>query len=106
MGGAFEVTGRDFAGLIRYKRKSNKEGKAYLTIFACRLSRAVLLELLPNLRASQVGRIWGECVEDLLKLPSHRRKPKNRVLNLSGATCLLEKKRVIKREFIESLFVY
>ena len=49
VGGAFEVIGTDFADPIRYKRKSNKEGKAYLTIFACSLSCAVHLELLPNL---------------------------------------------------------
>ena len=49
VGGAFEVIGTDFTGPIRYKRKSQKEGKAYLTIFACSLSRGVHLELLPNL---------------------------------------------------------
>mgnify|MGYP002803652784 CR=1 FL=1 len=37
VGGAFEVIGTDFAGSIRYKRKNNKEGKAYLTIFECSL---------------------------------------------------------------------
>ena len=35
--GAFEVIGTDFAGPIRYKRKSNRERKANLTIFACGL---------------------------------------------------------------------
>ncbi len=49
VGGAFEVVGTDFAGPIRYKRKQKKEGKAYLAIFACSLSRAVHLELLPNM---------------------------------------------------------
>ncbi|XP_028418970.1 uncharacterized protein LOC114544572 [Dendronephthya gigantea] len=45
---AFEVVGVDFAGPIRYK-KTKKEAKAYLVIFACSLSRAIYLELLPNL---------------------------------------------------------
>ena len=49
VGGAFEVVGTDFAGPIRFKRKQRKEGKAYLAIFACSLSRAVHLELLPNM---------------------------------------------------------
>ena len=43
LGGAFEVAGVDFAGPIRYKRAKKKEGKAYLAIFACSLSRAVHL---------------------------------------------------------------
>ena len=44
----FEVVGIDFAGPIRYK-KVKHESKSYLVIFACSLSRAVHLELLPNL---------------------------------------------------------
>ena len=48
-GAAFEVIGTDFAGPIRYKRTPTKEGKAYLAIFACSLSRAVHLELLRNM---------------------------------------------------------
>ena len=50
-GAAFEVIGVDFAGPIRY-RSSKAEGKAYLTIFACSLSRAVHLELLRNLETT------------------------------------------------------
>ena len=46
--GAFEIIGTD-VGPIRYKKAQNKEGKAYLAIFACSLSRAVHLELLPNM---------------------------------------------------------
>ncbi len=48
-GTAFEVIGTDFAGPIRYKTTQKKEGKAYLAIFACSLSRAVHLELLSNM---------------------------------------------------------
>ena len=51
-GTAFEVIGVDFAGPIRYKKSSKVEGKAYLTIFACSLSRAVHLELLHNLETA------------------------------------------------------
>ena len=46
---AFEVIGTDFAGPIRYKQRKKSEGKAYLAVFTCRLSRAVHLELLPSL---------------------------------------------------------
>jgi len=50
---AFEVIGVDFAGPIRYKCSKKTEGKSYLAIFACSLSRAVHLELLPNLETDQ-----------------------------------------------------
>lgn len=46
---AFEAVGTDFAGPIRYRRTFKREGKAYLTIFSCSLSRAVHLELVTNL---------------------------------------------------------
>ena len=46
---AFEVIGVDFAGPIRFRKSSKAEGKSYLAIFACSLSRAVHLELLRNL---------------------------------------------------------
>ena len=49
---AFEFIGVDFAGPIRYKRGSDREGKAYLALFSCSLIRAVHLELLPNLETS------------------------------------------------------
>ena len=49
VGTAFEIIGVDFAGPIKYQKSSKAEGKAYLAIFACSLSRAVHLELLRNL---------------------------------------------------------
>ena len=48
----FEVIGTDFAGPIYYKRSQKREGKAYLVIFSCSLSRAVHPELVPNLETS------------------------------------------------------
>ena len=39
----------DFAGPIRYRKSSKVEGKAYLVLYACSLSRALHLEVLPNL---------------------------------------------------------
>ena len=46
---AFEVVGVDFAGPIRYRQTKNREGKCYLVLFACGLSRALHLELLLSL---------------------------------------------------------
>ena len=50
--GAFEVVGVDFACPIKYLKLSRKEGKAYLVLFACRLSRVLYLEVLPNLETA------------------------------------------------------
>ena len=48
----FEVLGVDFAGPIAYKL-SPKEGKAYILLFACSLTRAIHLEPLPNQTAEE-----------------------------------------------------
>ena len=53
IGAAFEVIGVDFAGPIRYKQNKKSERKGYLAIFACSLSRAVHLELVPSLETDQ-----------------------------------------------------
>ena len=50
--GAFEVVGVDFACPIKYLKLFRKEGKAYLVLFACRLSRALYLKVLPNLETA------------------------------------------------------
>ena len=46
----------DFAGPIAYKLSPNKEGKAYILLFACSLARAIRLMLLPNQTAEGVIR--------------------------------------------------
>ena len=51
-GAAFEVIGTDFAGPIYHKLSQKREGKAYLVIFSCSLTRAVHLELVPYLETS------------------------------------------------------
>ena len=52
----FEVLGVDFAGPIAYKLSPKKEGKAYILLFPCSLTRAIHLELLPNQMAEGVIR--------------------------------------------------
>ncbi len=44
----FKVIGVDYAGPIRYLNKTKKEKKAYVALYACSLTRAVYLDLLPN----------------------------------------------------------
>ena len=59
---AFEVIGTDFAGPIRYKQRKKSEGKAYLAVFTCSLSRAVHLELLPSLATDK----YIQCLKRLI----------------------------------------
>ena len=46
--GAFKIIGIDFAGPIKYRKSPRIEGKAYLVMYACSLSTAIHLEVLPN----------------------------------------------------------
>lgn len=48
----FEVVGVDFAGPIKYRKTPRVEGKAYLVLYACSLTKALYLEVLPNLETS------------------------------------------------------
>ncbi len=45
----YKVIGVDFAGPIKYKIKKTQEGKAYLVLYACSLTRGVYLEVLDSL---------------------------------------------------------
>ena len=58
--GAFEVNGTDCP--ILYKLRNKKEGKAYMIIFSCSLSRAVHLEPVTNLETTT----FLPCVRRLL----------------------------------------
>ena len=44
----FQVIGLDFAGPIAFKKSAKTQGKAYIIIYSCSLTRAVCLELLPD----------------------------------------------------------
>ena len=49
----FEVVGVDYAGPIKYVTKRKKEAKTYILLFACGLTRAVYIELLPDQTVDQ-----------------------------------------------------
>ena len=44
----YQVIGVDYAGPIRYRVFKQREGKAYLLLYACSLTRGTCLDLLPN----------------------------------------------------------
>ena len=49
----FEVIGTDYTGPIYYRTKLKRESKACILLFSCSLSRAVHLELTPNLTTNE-----------------------------------------------------
>ena len=44
----FKAVGVDYAGPLKYQKRKKVEGKAYLVLFACSVTRGLHLELLPN----------------------------------------------------------
>ena len=44
----FQVLGLDYAGPLIYKKTAKTEGKAYIMLYTCSLTRAIWLDLLPN----------------------------------------------------------
>ena len=49
----FQVIGVDFAGPLRYQKKPKTKGKAYILLYACSFTRAVYVNLLPNLETTK-----------------------------------------------------
>ena len=49
----FQVVGVDFAGPIKYHVTKKTEGKAYITLFMCSLTRALYLELSKSMETSE-----------------------------------------------------
>ena len=49
----FQVIGVDFAGPLRYRMKPKTEGKAYILLYACSLTRATYIDLVPNLETTE-----------------------------------------------------
>ena len=46
----FQTIGVDFAGPLRYRKTNKTEGKAYIVLYACSLTRGIYIELLERLR--------------------------------------------------------
>ena len=49
----FQVIGVGYAGPFIYKKRGGKEGKGYLLLVGCSLTRAVYLEVLPDLSTNE-----------------------------------------------------
>ena len=49
----FQAVGVDFAGPLKYKKNKKTEGKAYVVLYACSLTRAVYIELFSSLNTQE-----------------------------------------------------
>ena len=49
----FQVVGVDYAGPIKYRTSKNREGKAYIVLYACSLTLALYLELTKTLETNE-----------------------------------------------------
>ena len=49
----FQVIGVDFAGPIHYKQTAKSEGKAYIILYTCSLTRALYLKVLPDMTCEE-----------------------------------------------------
>ena len=48
----YQVIGVDYAGPLQYRISKKKEGKAYILLYSCSLTRGIYLELLPTLETT------------------------------------------------------
>ena len=49
----FQVVGVDTAGPLKYRKNAKTEEKAYMLLYSCSLTRALFLDLLPNLETKE-----------------------------------------------------
>ena len=75
---AFQVIGVDYAGPIRYRVSKGKEGKAYILLYACSITRGIYLDLLSSLETS-------ECLDSLEQFIARRGRPE-RIFSDNGST--------------------
>ena len=62
------MIGVDFAGPLKFPKKKVQDGKAYLVLYACSLTRGIYLELLSSLETS-------ECLRSLKRFIARRGRP-------------------------------
>ena len=75
---AYQIIGVDYAGPLRYRKSKGKEGKAYILLYACSLTRGVFLDLMPNMEMT-------ECLYSLQRFIARRGRPE-RIYSDNGST--------------------
>ena len=75
----FQLIGVDYARPIKYRTRGRSEGKAYMVLFACSLTRGLYLELLPDLTTD-------EFLGSLKRLIGRTGKPNGKIYSSNGKT--------------------
>ena len=73
---AYQIIGIDYAGPLRYRKSKGKEGRAYILLYACSLTRGVFLDLMPNMEMT-------ECLYSLQRFIARRLE---RIYSDNGST--------------------
>ena len=97
----FQVVSVDYAGPIIYKRTQRQEGKAYILLFACNLTRALYLELLPDQTAE-------EFLKSLKRFIARKVRPE-KIYSANGKTFVAGAKwlkRIMKEESLQNLLAH
>ncbi len=81
----FQTIGVDYAGPIKYRQKKS-ERKAYILLYSCSLTRAVYLDLVPNLSTE-------EFIRSFKRLVARRGRPK-KIYSDNGKTFVAASKWV------------
>ena len=74
----YQVIGVDYSGPLRYRISKQREGKAYVLLYACSLTRGIYLDLVPNLETT-------ECLLSLKQFIARRGRP-DRIYSDNGRT--------------------
>jgi hypothetical protein len=95
---AFVVVGVVFVGPIKYRKSKKQEGKAYVVVYACSLTRALFLEVLTTIET-------GEFLPSLKRLIARRRRPRKIYSDKGGTFVAAEKwlRTVMKDERVRNL---
>ena len=91
----FQVIGVDYAGPILYRSGKSGEGKAYVSIYSCSLTRVVYLELLKNMTTEQF-------IQSFKRLVTRKGKPE-KVYSDNGKTFISAAKWVKRLKKSEDL---
>ena len=74
----YQVIGVDYAGPLRYRTSKQRDGKAYILLYACSLTRGIYIDLLPSLEMT-------EFVTSLKRFIARRGRPE-RIYSDNGRT--------------------
>ena len=91
----FQTIGVDFAGPLRYRKTNKTEGKSYIVLYACSLTRGIYIELLTSLSTE-------EFIRSLKQFIARKRRP-DKIYSDNGKTFVAVAKWLSAAQRNESL---